>query len=396
MSRFYSAREAAAHLGVSTQTLYSYVSRGLLRAHASGLPRERRYRIDEVAQLAHRRSAARKPREVAKRALDWGLPVVESTICLISGGRLYYRGKDVLALAETCSLEEVAALLWECPAERAFARSAPRGGRSPWERTHQSSRASRRVANDPDALTSIWRSFAQARIDTAPAQGGREPGDLVRTLTACVLRAPVTVVPIHEQCAKAWRVSARGADLIRRALILCADHELNASSFTVRCVASTGASLHAALLAGLAALSGERHGGMTARVESLWKEAEGARNLDTVLRERLQRGEALPGFGHPLCPEGDVRASALLNRMAPRRATGQRLANAVEHVTGDKPSIDFALVALRRYLGLPEGAAFGLFALARSVGWIAHAREQRERGQLIRPRAAYTGPAPEH
>jgi len=176
--------------------------------------------------------------------------------------------------------------------------------------------------------------------------------------------------------------------------VLCADHELNASSFTARCVASTGASLRAAVIGGLAALSGSRHGGVTARVESFWRGLEAA-GLPAQLRRRLAAGEEIPGFGHPLYPDGDPRAIAILDRVVPRYPPARSLIAAVEDLTGQRPNIDFALVALRRFLRLPEGGAFGLFALGRSVCWIAHALEQRETGQLIRPRAVYTGPAPE-
>src|ERR1700716_3794328 len=121
MATYYSALQAAARLGVSRQTLYSYVSRGLLRAHPADSHRERRYLIAEVNQLATRRSRARSPVRAAADALNWGLPVVESSICCIDAGHLYYRGKDVLSLIETQSAEDVAALLWQCSKEEAFA-----------------------------------------------------------------------------------------------------------------------------------------------------------------------------------------------------------------------------------------------------------------------------------
>ena len=134
MATYYSALQAAARLGVSRQTLYSYVSRGLLRAHSGDSHRERRYLIAEVDQLATRRSRARSPVHAAADALNWGLPVVESSICCIDAGRLYYRGKDVLSLIETQSAEEVAALLWHCSRHEAFAAVAPVSSNIPGRR----------------------------------------------------------------------------------------------------------------------------------------------------------------------------------------------------------------------------------------------------------------------
>jgi len=191
--------------------------------------------------------------------------------------------------------------------------------------------------------------------------------------------------------ARAWGSDAAGADLIRRALVLCADHELNASAFAVRVVASTGAALPACLLAGLAALSGPLHGGMTERVAALLAEPGMKADPAGALAARLDRGERLPGFGHRLYPAGDPRATALLAALDPG-PWWQSVFAAAEELTGLRPNIDAALVALERTLRLPEGAALAIFATGRTAGWIAHALEQRQDGRLIRPRASYAGP----
>ncbi len=388
MTLYYTAIQAAARLGVSRQTLYSYVSRGLLRAHAGASHRERRYLISQVNHVATQRAHSRSPLRAVRGALAWGLPVVESSICCIEGGRLYYRGEDVLSLIETCSIEDVAVLLWQCPKHEAFRVKAPASAKI---------RTAGLDRHDPRSLVSSFAMAGQGLpADSWHAVDGhsaRSYGDLCRILAGCVLRAPPAGEPLRRQCADAWKLTAARARLVERALILCADHELNASSFTVRCIASTAASLHACLLGGLGALSGPRHGGVTARVETLWDEVGNSKHMEGALRARLARGDDLPGFGHPLYPDGDVRASAILDGLD-RRKRGSSLAKAVEQLTGRRPSLDFALVALRRHLELPAGAAFGIFALGRSIGWIAHALEQRSQGTLIRPRAAYVGRPP--
>lgn len=391
MATYYSALQAAARLGVSRQTLYSYVSRGLLRAHPADSHRERRYLIAEVNQLATRRSRARSPVRAAADALNWGLPVVESSICCIDAGHLYYRGKDVLSLIETQSAEDVAALLWQCSRQEAFAVGGPLSPGIPAERLERNGAKSLLAS-----FTLAGRDLPTDSWQEVTGRSARTYGDLVRVLAGCVLRTNPRAEPLREQCAKTWSLAAGQARLLETALILCADHELNASSFTVRCIASTAASLHACVLGGLAALSGPRHGGMTMRVETLWNEVGEAANPETSVRARLERGDDLPGFGHPLYPEGDVRASAILSRLPGRRQRWWPLARAVEQLTGLRPSLDFALVALRRHLELPVGSALGIFSLGRSIGWIAHALEQRSHGTLIRPRAAYIGPPPAH
>ncbi|WP_199135159.1 citrate synthase family protein [Delftia sp. ASV31] len=391
MPDYLNSTEATALLGVSRATLYAYVSRGLLHAHAADTPRESRYLREEVEQLARQRGQGRKPREVAQAALNWGLPVLESSITLIEQGRLYYRGEDAVDWARSHTLEETAALLWQYPADAAFAAHAV-------EAAPVLADLQQRMAGQPCENT-LLALFTVASDDAATAAWQQSPerlaagcGALLRLLAACLLGTAPDKAPIHLQCAQAWALDTQGADLVRMALVLCADHELNASGFTARCVASTGASLRAAVVGGLAALTGGRHGGTTARVEALWDEL-GEAQAPARLRQRLARGETLPGFGHHLYPEGDVRA-ALLLEMLPRQGPAAALAAEVMALTGLAPSVDFALVALRRHLQLPAGSAFGLFALGRCAGWLAQALEQRATRQIIRPRAAYTGPRP--
>ncbi len=393
MSNYLNSIEAAARLGVSRQTLYAYVSRGLLRAEPGGSHRESRYLAADVERLADQRARGRKPKEVAKAALNWGSPVLESSITLIDGGRLFYRGVDALDLAARASLEEVAALLWRCDEVAAFGRHVPPTPavlRTLFrhyadQRAEQALLPLFTVASE-DAPTAIWQQSTDRH-----AQGC---GDLVRILAACLLRTRIDTAPIHVQCARAWGVGPAGAELIRMALVLCADHELNASSFTGRCIASTNASLRAVVVGGLAGLSGERHGATTARGEALWDEL-GNKDIEQKMGARLARGDGLPGFGHALYPDGDVRATYLLSRILPRHPQWKRMIDAGSALVGHKPSLDLALVALRRHLRLPVGAAFGLFALGRSIGWIAHGLEQREQSDLIRPRAVYTGTWPD-
>jgi citrate synthase len=157
--------------------------------------------------------------------------------------------------------------------------------------------------------------------------------------------------------------------------------------------ASTGASLAASALAGLATLSGPRHGGASEAVRAFALEAErlGARE---AIAARLAHERAAPGFGHPLYPDGDPRAAALLARFEPPAAL-VRLERAVAVLAGQRPNVDFALFAGCEALGLPPDAPFALFAVARCAGWIAHAIEQGRSDALIRPRARYVGPEPE-
>ncbi len=390
------AEQAARALNVARSTLYAYVSRGLVRSELASGTQQSRYRRREIERLAVERERARKPALVARASLDWGRPVLESELTLIEGGRLHYRGRDAIELSRQASLEDVAALLLGCAPNELSADTPPR-----------IDAATLRTIAHLDPVTGATAGFAWLHgLDTdRAASTAAHCGRLLRLMTAVVARRVPTRAPAHRQLARAWRLDARGTELVRQALVLCADHELNASSFAARCVASTGADLGACVTAGLAALSGSRHCGITTAIESLWD-----RSLATRGRTALGRlvdaaiespevpvagvpGQGVPGFGHPLYPDGDPRATALLAAL-PRTHRNERLIAAAFERTGHRPSVDYALVALRRSLGLPEGHAYLVFALGRTAGWLAHAVEQGRSDVLIRPRAAYVGEPP--
>ena len=371
--------DALARLGVARQTLYAYVSRGLIRSRpADDDPRRSLYDRHAVETLVARRRRGRSRNAIAASTIDWGEPVLVSRITRINAGRLAYRGHDAVALSQSATLEDVAALLWEAPSLPYIA--PPR---------HAS----------PKGATPMARCLAATAQLVAPVtfDRGRRAllSDATRLLASMVAAVAGTHKgrPAHIALADAWHSDPGAADALRRALVLCADHELNASTFAVRVAASTGASLPACLLAGLATLSGPLHGGVTDRLRAMLAEPGLRRDPASAVAARLARGEEIPGFGQRLYPNGDPRAAALFDALSAGR-TWHRLVTAVEEQTGRKPNIDAALVMLEDVLHLPVGAAFALFAVGRTAGWIAHAMEQHQDGRLIRPRAAYAGPEP--
>jgi citrate synthase len=195
---------------------------------------------------------------------------------------------------------------------------------------------------------------------------------------------------MHRRIARAWKFDSRGLDLVRRVLVLQSDHELNPSTFAVRIAASTGASLAGCALAGLATLSGPLHGEAAARALAQLDQMLAASDPVAQARDMLARGERFAGFGHPLYPEGDVRARVLMKALRPRAAIARAL-KAMESEIGIPPNCDAAFAAMTRELGLADDAPYVLFALSRMTGWLAHAMEQREANRIIRPRARYVG-----
>jgi citrate synthase len=373
------AEQVLERLGIRPQTLYAYVSRGRIEAAAHpDDPRRSLYRASDVAVLHARKARGRRAADVAAEAIAWGEPVLASAITTVAGGRLWYRGRDAALLARDHTLEQTARLL--------------RGGHGA---ALKAARAGEVVAGET-ARARLFNALALRAGAEAPARG-RAPLALAMeaaSLLDAVVDAAageVTEGPAHQRLARAWGVDAAGADLLRTALVLLADHELNASTFAARVAASTGASLSAAALAGLCALSGPLHGGMAARVEAFVAEADRTSAAKAV-GARLVQGASMPGFGHPLYPDGDPRARALLEAFEPP-ALLVDLRRETEGATGQLPNIDFALVGLARALALPADAPFILFAVARTAGWLAHAIEQIQTGRLIRPRARYVGEA---
>jgi len=402
-----SAHEAADLLGISRATLYAYVSRGMIRSEPAGGGRTRRYAREDVERLLRRKEARRDPARAAAGSISWGMPVVDSAIALIDGGRLYYRGRDAVELAERASVEEVAALLWTgepADAERLFA--VPASTSSPTAAGHLGRLSALEPIARCQAVLPLAAGDDPSAWDLRPAAVAAAGARILRLLVDAALGVRHAPPPgagsegIAGRLAAGWRVEGAAARrALSAALVLCADHELNVSTFTVRCVASAAASPYAAVAAGLAALEGARHGGMTRRVSALLAEAGTAAAVRRVAADRLRRGEGIPGFGHPLYPAGDPRAAALL-ALARGLGGGAALApvdalvQAGRDLLGEEPALDVGLVAVARAAGLPDDAPLTLFALGRTLGWIAHAIEEYARGELIRPRARYVGEMP--
>jgi citrate synthase len=390
-----SAADAATLLGVTRATLYAYVSRGYVRSQAgAGAARERRYARDDVERLRQRTEERRDPQKAAARALHWGVPVIESALTMIDGHSLYYRGHDVATLSRERSIVEVASLVWTGRFDTDLGTFAGRVD-------HQAVDADLPFIPRAQALlaiTSTRDAMAFHRDATSTAYCGWR---ILHRLTDAATGRSTARQTVDDALARAWKVRVANVDLIRSALILCADHELNVSAFTARSVASAGSNPYAVVIAGLAALEGSRHGGASARVESMMGSLRRTRDIAQAIAERLRRGEPLDGFGHPLYPKGDPRATLLLDRLRERYQKSAELrfvlevASAATAVIRHPPNLDFALAALGRVLSLPSGAPLTIFAIGRTIGWIGHAIEQYATGQLIRPRAKYVGVPPQ-
>ncbi|GJI89664.1 citrate synthase family protein [Duganella hordei] len=377
------AAEALKVLNVRPQTLYANVSRGKIRAKTDDAdPRRSLYHRDDIARMAQRSNGRRKIDVVSAQAMQWGDPVLPSAISTVHNGRLFYRGQDAAELSATATLEDIAMLLWQ--SEPGQPPSLPLADSAAPIVTDSALGAgllalALRSAGDPPTL---GRPAADLRAEAAC---------VLATLTQAMAGPPTAgACTISRRLAQAWQ-RPDAEDMIRRALVLMADHELNASTFALRVAISTGASLAAGVLAGFTTLTGPLHGGASAEFGRLTAAAK-LHGAETAIGQWLASGRPLPAFGHPLYPEGDARARTLLN-LLPKMEPYAALAAAAEAQAGELPNIDFALTLLAAAHQLPDDAPFILFALGRCVGWLAHALEQVQANHPIRPRARYVGPS---
>ena len=383
------ADQAADLLGVRLQTIYAYVSRGLLTRHHGANAAGHRvsvFPLEEVLRLAAERTRVRTG------SLE---VLVETDITLLDPkGTLSFRGHDAAALS-TRPFEEAAALVWAVPSvdewevaedDLAVVGAASSGlaaGATDADRIRAAvlALATTDAARDdlkPDHVVSVGRRAIAGGI---VALGGSRTGSVAGRLLSALGGAP----------------SGDGTAALNAALVLLIDHELAASTMAARIAAGTGADPWLVLLTGLAALGGGRHGRSSVSAEGLLDAVrrEGTGGLDRYASEAGDVG--VPGFGHKVYVDADPRAEVLLDHVARLDPDGwaavEELLLAVSGRFGLSPNVDLGLAALVQACRLRPGSGETIFALSRMVGWLAHAMEEYPQGLRFRPRAVYTGDA---
>lgn len=390
--------EAADRLGVKPETLYAYVSRGVIERHRDpgGVST---YDPRDVERLAR---AGRRTKSLP--------PVVfPSSLTLIADGRYSYRGTDAVAAAGDHRFEEVAEWLWTgtwpddarwpfdtTALDQVLAAQAPLPRHClPLDRYRVITAVA--AAADPirhderaEVVVPTARRLLRLLVDGLPRADGREARRAEPTRTmAEVLWTRLTRLP---------RTPERIA-LLDTALVLLADHELASSTFAARMAAMVRADVYEVVGTGLNVIGGLRHGGASLTLEAVFRDAArfgAARALDGRIDERGR----LAGFGHSLYPDGDPRGTAMLDRLAAIDPPGDRLAT-VDAVLAEAsrrgvapPNVDAGLAALSFCADMPPGSGEAVFALARTAGWIGHALEQYDQPTFIRARVDYVGSQP--
>jgi citrate synthase len=388
------AGEAAGRLGVKRETLYAYVSRGLLRRRRSDDGRRSWYDEAEVERLARH---GRRPRRRDQADL-----AIETAITAIEGESLSYRGLEATRLAGRHRFEEVAQWLWTGRLDPA----------SPWHAEPAAvavGSAAQAVLPDGTLPLERLRVIAAALATTDELRFELEPDavvaaaqTLIAGLVACLPDAGAAGSGSGWIAGRLWAKLAPGPpapallEVLDDALVLLADHELAASTVAARVAASVRADPYAVASAGLATASGSLHAGASLQIETLLAEVERPDQAARAVGERLRRGERIRGFGHVIYRGADPRGAFLLERLRTVAAGSERLAAAEAVVDAARrrrlpaPNVDFALATLASVAGMTRGAGEAIFVVARTAGWIAHALEEYRRGSPIRPRAAPT------
>ena len=355
-----------------------------------------------------------------------GVVVARSRLCSIDGQRgvLIYGGYDVNDLADHSSYEEVCFLILR--------------GRLPQQDELDGFRAelasarelSGETAEVIDMLAShaapmeMLRTAVSADSFDDPDKDSNDPEADFRKATRLIARMPTMVAryarrrqgqePIGpdaryghaENFLRMLTGEDPGATAVKTfdvALILHADHEMNASTFTARVIASTLSDMHSAITGAIGALKGPLHGGANEQVMHLLEDIGTDEGVEDDIRARLARHERIMGFGHRVYKTYDPRA-VILKRFSKQLADqsdepqwysmSEHVENAVMDEKGLYPNVDFYSASTYHYLGIETGLFTPIFAMSRIVGWAAHVIEQHGDNRLIRPSSEYIGPPP--
>lgn len=407
------AKSAASLLGVKKQTLYAYVSRGLIRTAIREGTKASLYHKDDIEALRQGRRVTGTAPDSNERAIRWGggAQVLQTGVTAIDAAGPRYRGKLAVELAQARRpFEDCVELLWSGALPRQAVVWHPPTLPAAFEAIVEDFAEVARLGTTRQLLSLAVQTYAVCSGRNAeatmggPVLAGRQ---LVQIMAAAVglLADPPAYAPARQAQSIATTLaegmhlpaSPQVLRLLDAALVVSADHELAPSTYAARVAASAGGDIFACVTSALGTFEGPLTGFACDESESLLRETGTPEAYVQALRDLADRKEGIPGYNHPLYEQGDPRALYLLKlvrELPDLPPAAQRVIGCIDAGSaqaGFAPSLAVSLVAMSAALGMPAGAPGAIMAIARSAGWLAHAFEQRLAGYLVRPRTKYVG-----